>query len=208
MTAQSSKSIYRVLLASVYTTIALLATLVIIKYNTIIHPFTLADNRHYVFYVFRYTILRHSLIRYLLAPIYLLCLYLAYSTLAGPSRTIEFKPSSSKPTPKSKILDHTQEMQQAEGPTTSFFLILLLSTSLSLVTAPLVEPRYFIIPWLFWRLHIPSSSPEAKKMASIDYVLLFETVWFLAINAVTGYVFLYRGFEWVQEEGKVQRFMW
>jgi hypothetical protein len=25
---------------------------------------------------------------------------------------------------------------------------------------------------------------------------------------VTGYVFLYKGFEWPQEPGKVQRFMW
>jgi alpha-1,2-glucosyltransferase len=35
-----------------------------------------------------------------------------------------------------------------------------------------------------------------------------ETFWFLLINTVTGYVFLYRGFEWPQEPGKVQRFMW
>jgi alpha-1,2-glucosyltransferase len=41
-----------------------------------------------------------------------------------------------------------------------------------------------------------------------DYRLWLETAWFLLINFVTGYVFLYRGFEWPQEPGLVQRFMW
>jgi alpha-1,2-glucosyltransferase len=41
-----------------------------------------------------------------------------------------------------------------------------------------------------------------------DYRLWMETAWFLAINAITGYVFLYRGFSWPQEPGLVQRFMW
>lgn len=35
----------------------------VVQYNTIIHPFTLADNRHYMFYVFRYTILRSPAVR-------------------------------------------------------------------------------------------------------------------------------------------------
>lgn len=41
-----------------------------------------------------------------------------------------------------------------------------------------------------------------------DHGLWLETVWFLAINLATGYIFLYWGFEWPQEPGKVQRFMW
>ena len=41
-----------------------------------------------------------------------------------------------------------------------------------------------------------------------DHRLWLETVWFLAINLATGYIFLYWGFEWPQEPGKVQRFMW
>ena len=41
-----------------------------------------------------------------------------------------------------------------------------------------------------------------------DDRLWLETVWFLTINLVTGYIFLYWGFEWPQEPGKVQRFMW
>ena len=41
-----------------------------------------------------------------------------------------------------------------------------------------------------------------------DHRLWLETVWFLALNLITGYIFLYWGFEWPQEPGKVQRFMW
>ena len=41
-----------------------------------------------------------------------------------------------------------------------------------------------------------------------DHRLWLETVWFLLVDGVTGYVFLKRGFEWKQEPGRVQRFMW
>ncbi|PHH78632.1 hypothetical protein CDD82_2935 [Ophiocordyceps australis] len=63
---------------------AVLSALVV-RYNTIIHPFTLADNRHYMFYIFRYTIRRSLLIRYLLILPYTLCRFLVWSALAGCS---------------------------------------------------------------------------------------------------------------------------
>jgi alpha-1,2-glucosyltransferase len=213
----------RVILTLISLYIALILTCLIIKYNTIIHPFTLADNRHYVFYIFRYTILRHPLIRFLLAPAYILCFYLTYLALSIRATPV---PPQSKPLA-------TRQPAQNDGPKTSFLLIFILSTALSLITAPLVEPRYFIIPWVMWRLHVPAPShsrPSQKKirrnrgqestltrivaivrtwLVEGSGVLLWgETFWFLLINAVTGYVFLYRGFEWPQEPGKVQRFMW
>jgi len=191
-----SKPTWRYVLAAAYAAGALFVTLGIVKYNTIIHPFTLADNRHYIFYVFRYSILRHPLIRYLLAPVYLVCAYLIYLTLSGPP-----PPPPAKKDPKL----HQSQAYEKEGPTTSFLLILLATTALSLITAPLVEPRYFIIPWIMWRLHVPSTKGKGK---GYDWRLWGETAWFLVINGVTGYMFLYRGFEWSQEVGRVQRFMW
>jgi alpha-1,2-glucosyltransferase len=223
------------LLVSTYIFIALVTTLIIIKYNTIVHPFTLADNRHYMFYVFRYTILRHPLIRYLLAPIYLGCAYLVYLTFSGPSGSHShpaFKEKRSKEETE-KMFDKTNTNEtENDEPTTSFLIILLATTGLSLITAPLVEPRYFILPWVIWRLNVPPLPTQPKLRwrhkenatrslserilefvrywgwEGHDYRLWLETAWFLLINVVTGYIFLHRGFEWPQEPGNVQRFMW
>ena len=49
---------------------------------------------------------------------------------------------------------------------------------------------------------------RAVLWAKHDHRLWLETVWFLIVNGVTCYVFLFKGFEWPQEKGKVQRFMW
>lgn len=195
LSSRPSKPVWKYVLNGMYAIGALVVTLGIIRYNTIIHPFTLADNRHYIFYVFRYSILRHPLIRYLLAPIYLICAYLVFLTLAGPPASASKKAKKQTRAKSETVLE--------EGPTTSFVLILLLTTALSLVTAPLVEPRYFIIPWGIWRLHVPSG-----KRKGYDWRLWVETAWFLGVIALTGWVFLYRGFEWRQEPGAVQRFMW
>ncbi|KAH7391557.1 alpha-1,2 glucosyltransferase-like protein alg10 [Cadophora sp. MPI-SDFR-AT-0126] len=226
--------LWQYILVAFYACIALAATLIIIKFNTIIHPFTLADNRHYMFYVFRYTILKHPLVRYIFAPVYLISGYLVYLTLCSQS---SMSPATLKKRESSKNSDDQpiargNTATESEGPTTSFALILLVTTALSLITAPLVEPRYFIIPWVIWRLNVPSlpsqqsrsneqSSAAGQKMSDKivfwvkfwgwkghDYRLWLETSWFLVISAVTGYLFLYRGFEWKQEPGNVQRFMW
>ena len=110
----------------------------------------------------------------------------------------------------------------------SWVLVYLISTTLSLITAPLVEPRYFIIPWLIWRLHLPEVLDRAPEKAKADddavaeqesvlertahlaarYSTWIELFWYIVINAAIGYMFLYRVFEWKQEPGKVQRFMW
>lgn len=180
---------------------ALLAvTLAIIHYNTIIHPFTLADNRHYMFYIFRYSIRAHPLIRYLLAPIYVFCSWLVFRGLSG-GQAPSIHPSKTHEEPK---VSKTRVPSAVNGNTTSFALIWFISTALSLITAPLVEPRYFIIPWVMWRLNVPSTASSKSYYRR----LWLETLWFLVINVVTGCVFLFRGFEWVQEPGKVQRFMW
>ncbi|EER42599.1 alpha-1,2 glucosyltransferase [Histoplasma capsulatum H143] len=201
--------------------------------NTLVHPFTLADNRHYVFYIFR-ILLRHLLIKYLATPIYFVCGWAVLTTFCTPSL-----PPSATYTAKAgtNMLHHRTETppakttkstltREAKGSARSpqvrlsFVLIWLIASSLSLITAPLVEPRYFLIPWVMWRLHVrlPSipinesldGSYYAVRCARFLYYLplLVETAWYIVINAVTGYMFLYKGFEWPQEPGLVQRFLW
>ena len=154
---------------------ALVAAAAIVKYNTLIHPFTLADNRHYMFYVFRYSILRAWWVRYALVPIYVLCGWLCWAALRGnrapspqdrapewirsPFITLKEAQGKSNPrAPAPSIPDWQLAPSQPrmDPPPTSTALILLLATALSLMTAPLVEPRYFILPWMFWRLHVPA----------------------------------------------------
>lgn len=224
-----------------------LAALVIVHFNTIIHPFTLADNRHYMFYVFRYTILRGPWVRYALVPAYVLCWSTCWKALGGSQPTHNVADSSREDTQKPaseskksrtksvKIKDsHTDAVLSVDPPTISTALLWLLATALSLITAPLVEPRYFIMPWVFWRLlapawpaHIPLVSSRRSEggpghlvdsLLSIgqkfDLRLFVETAWFLVVHLATAYMFIARPFYWRAEDGslldggRVQRFMW
>lgn len=224
-----------------------LASLAIVHFNTIIHPFTLADNRHYMFYVFRYTILRRQWVRYALVPAYVLCWSICWKALAGSQPTHDSVDVGEEDTPKQasegkksrnksvKIKDsHADAVLSADPPTLSTALLWLLASALSLITAPLVEPRYFIMPWVFWRLlapawpvHIPFVSSRrgeggqghlVDSLLSIgqkfDLRLFVETVWFVVVHLATAYMFIARPFFWRAEDGslldggRVQRFMW
>ena len=216
---------------------SIISMLVVVHLNTTVHPFTLADNRHYMFYVFR-LLLRHRLIKYAVVPVYFYC---AYATMAAFGGVLDAQENGSQNSDsiqtqrklRSKLLPPAKA-HPSGGSRISFVLFWSCATTLSLVTAPLVEPRYFIIPWLVWRLHVhyPSTKSrptQAKRkgegkqkgfFSTLDRVihscvyanyghrLWLESAWFLFINWATTYIFLYWGFEWPQEPGKVQRFMW
>ncbi|KAL8954864.1 MAG: hypothetical protein Q9183_006895, partial [Haloplaca sp. 2 TL-2023] len=138
----------------------------IVRYNTIVHPFTLADNRHYTFYVFR-LLLRHPATRYLVIPIYFISAWAAITALGGlPNVQTPPLPAGTTAKSRQKIRQGLQYRLPPErtfdndrGLHVSFVLVWLIATSLSVITAPLVEPRYFMVPWLVWRLHMLSPLP-------------------------------------------------
>lgn len=202
---------------------ALVLMLATVHFNTTIHPFTLADNRHYTFYVFR-VLMKHWAVKYAAVPIYYFCACLVLGALGG----------ATEPTPASKSI---RILHGDDTVCVSFTLVWLIATSLSLIVAPLVEPRYFLLPWLMWRLAIPEcparsdtlrkTSELERKAASGDglasrpasalqvmlrklasYSSWLELIWYVLVNLITCAMFLYRGFEWPQEPGNVQRFMW
>ncbi|KAI9511775.1 glucosyltransferase [Russula earlei] len=72
-------------------------------------------------------------------------------------------------------------------------LLLPLCTLPVLVPTPLLEPRYFLIPYILMRVQLVDVP---------TWGLLLEGLWYGLINAVTMYVFLYK-----EREG-VGRFMW
>lgn len=266
--------VLRVLLFLVVIPVTAGVAFAVVKYNTIIHPFTLADNRHYMFYIFRYTIRQPGLFRfYLIAP-YLLSAgmvlgaltlgdrdpsaaamsFFNHPFLQPPTEEGAASPTSGPSGSKKKATLPNQRKEKAQAgvpapanipylmkshfdevastswtaPLTTV-LLLILATSLSLITAPLVEPRYFIIPWIMWRLHVPSWStnelpralwriPVVRQVLRlgrvVDLRLLLETAWFCAINYMTMRIFVTRPFQWKAEdgtlldEGRFQRFMW
>ena len=198
----------------------------VVHFNTIVHSFTLADNRHYNFYVFR-LLMRPAWVKYAVTPVYVVCGWACIQALGA-------RPPPTPPSAEKEKKEVTEAVRSGEQPAkpldlpngtipakTSFVLIWLATSSLQLITAPLVEPRYFILPWIFWRLHLPlqrqATSPDAETVsqtswkawiASLDNRMVLETSWLLFVNAVTGYIFLRWTFSWPQEPGNVQRFMW
>ena len=201
----------------------------VVQFNTVIHPFTLADNRHYMFYVFRHTILREEEVRYALVAPYTLSRWAIWGLLSGYASSPAWRPAAKSSSQKAGTTTATA----APTVPTSTAILFLVTTTLSLVTAPLVEPRYFIVPWVLWRLMIPSwqlptqgakgGFLEARGQSQngllrfargYDVRLILETLWFVAVNGITMAVFLFKPYQWTAEdgslvdEGRLQRFMW
>lgn len=82
----------------------------------------------------------------------------------------------------------------------SLFWALAFGVCLVVSTVPqkLLEFRYYILPYLLYRLHMPLGSTPR---------LLLEIGLYAAINGATIYIFLYRTFQW-PDSTDVQRFMW
>eukprot|EP00053_Salpingoeca_punica_P017200 m.164890 g.164890 ORF g.164890 m.164890 type:complete len:448 (-) comp17144_c3_seq2:924-2267(-) len=79
-----------------------------------------------------------------------------------------------------------------------FWWLFVAITALAIVPARLLEFRYFLLPYLLFRLNL--AAPSTLQ-------LLAEAALYVAVNAVTIYVFLNHPFTWPHEPG-VQRFMW
>jgi alpha-1,2-glucosyltransferase len=62
-----------------------------------------------------------------------------------------------------------------------------------LLPTPLLEPRYFLLPYLFLRGQVTDMP---------GWAIVLEGIWYMSINLVTTLVFLYA------ERPGVGRFMW
>ena len=74
-----------------------------------------------------------------------------------------------------------------------------MAVCLSLIPSPLLEFRYFIIPYYIFRLHI--GQPSGLR-------LIMEFLVYAVVNAQTEHYFLQKPFVWFSEIHKWQRFMW
>ncbi|CCF56718.1 hypothetical protein KAFR_0B04220 [Kazachstania africana CBS 2517] len=203
----------RCLSRPVRTIFELLGIMLIIRYFTSVHPFLLADNRHYTFYLFKKLIGRKSrLIKYaLMSIIYHFCCF-NYMELMRPNEMVF---NTNQPLP---IKDQTQLPVQL---THISWTGLLLCTFITIVPSPLFEPRYYILPYYFWRIFITcNAEPIFEKLEIKTEVnneesvtiestgrLLWEFLWFMSINIFTLLVFTYHPFKW-DDEPFLQRIIW
>lgn len=125
--------------------LSLLAYLAV-EHGTLVHPFILADNRHYTFYVWRKLINASRSSRYLLTPVYGVCTWMAIFAGAGGV--------------------HNSCRKAA----------LLLCTAMVLVPAHLVEFRYFTIPWLLYILDKESVLFHSSRAQLLITVLAFGAI--------------------------------
>ncbi|KAF9184887.1 glucosyltransferase [Haplosporangium sp. Z 767] len=144
--------------------IATVLTICVHKYE---HPFLLADNRHYTFYLWKIARNHNLILVYALVPVYMVCAYFCWQALATEQTIL-------------------------------WVIIYAIATALTLIPSPLVEFRYFITPFLIYRIAMRQSR---------SIWLLLEFLLYTALNAFTVWMFLTKPFRWPHEEG-LQRFMW
>ncbi|KAI8081843.1 alpha-2-glucosyltransferase Alg10 [Gilbertella persicaria] len=84
----------------------------------------------------------------------------------------------------------------------SFLFVLgyMITLVLTLVPSPLLEFRYFILPFLFYMIHLP---PPVQT-----YRTLIGLVLYASLHSAAMYLFIYKPFTWPNEPGQIQRFMW
>lgn len=104
--------------------VALPLSCVVIRNFTYEHPFLLADNRHYTFYLWLKLFRRHELVKYSLIPFYLSCMYLCYRNLTLTGKSL------------------------------AWLITYSICTFAVLVPQQLIEFRYFIVPFYIYRLNI------------------------------------------------------
>lgn len=69
----------------VFTFIAFMLCLIIVQFNTIVHPYMLADNRHYTFYIWNRFYGKYPSFRFTIIPVYIFALYVICKTMADRS---------------------------------------------------------------------------------------------------------------------------
>ncbi|KAK8337356.1 hypothetical protein V6Z12_A09G179400 [Gossypium hirsutum] len=147
--------------------LASIASLLSVHFFSIAHPYLLADNRHYTFYLWKKIIKFHWSMKYLLVPFYVYSWLSIFRLLGKTRRRI-------------------------------WTLVYFFATSAVLIPAPLIEFRYYTIPFYFFILHSSINDSQSWLLIGILYTVL---------NAFTMTMFLFRPFHWDHEPG-VQRFIW
>lgn len=165
------------------------------------HPFLLADNRHYTFYLWR-LISRRYWTRYVLVPAYAAAAWCCWQALGKRRKIISsfVFPALTRNIPHANycVCFLLGNYYVATEQTILWVIIYATATALTLIPSPLLEFRYFITPYLIYRISM-------RQPRSVWLVL--ELLVYCTINIVTLWLFMTKPFRWPHEDG-VQRFMW
>ena len=150
------------------------------------HPFTLADNRHYTFYLWRRLHMDAPG-----AP------YVKYAALVPLS------------TAGAAAAAHALRRVRP-----AVALLLVLGTAATLVPSPLYEPRYYIVPLAL--LAVVGNVADASELTSVDEAeswasltpIVLHILLHCAVNVVTMYIFLDEKYQFDYADGSVGRIMW
>ena len=119
--------------------VALPLSCVLVHNFTYEHPFLLADNRHYTFYVWSKLFRRHELIKYAVTPIYIACAYFFYRNLTLTGKSI------------------------------AWLIAYSVCVIAVLVPQKLIEFRYFIVPFYIYRLNINQTTLKEILLEIVFY---------------------------------------
>lgn len=150
----------------IYIIIAIFCAGLILQHNHV-HPFLLADNRHYTFYLWRW-LLGSKLIRLCLIPCHIFTVWSMNDLLNRENKSELWK------------------------------LVFCTCVIFSLVPQLLLEPRYFILPYIVFRLNVSVSN---------HFTLFCEFLLYIAVNAFTIIVFMQKTFYW-EDIPEPQRIIW
>ncbi|ODV86441.1 glycosyltransferase family 59 protein [[Candida] arabinofermentans NRRL YB-2248] len=162
----------------------------IIDMFTIIHPFIVADNRHYTFYIVRKIIMRTATSRYTLIPVYHFACYTIYQMMKKNISKLRVSSSS-------RIM----------------IVVYFVCVVLVISPSPLFEPRYFILPFIFWRLMVRVNDEpiiggiQLLKTENTSIRLILEIVWSWMWTQAIYSIFLTFKFRWEGLE-ELQRIIW
>lgn len=191
----------------VTTLVSLWAINYTVDHFTVVHPFLLADNRHYTFYIFRKIISRPNA-NYVLVPAYHFTAWVVFHLLATTEMISTSKnTATSKNVPKESS-GTSDKIDTSRASTESFcsasrslslgpvgIFAWAVACILTLVPSPLFEPRYYILPLVTLRLFTRSKNNA------------WEFVWCTGINAAVFFVFFSYEFSWATELAP-QRIIW
>lgn len=157
-TIQNINSVVNYVREKKHICIALMIVLLfIVKYNTEVHPYLLADNRHYTFYIWNRFYGRFNWFRYIMCPVYLVSILIINNGV-----------------------DHLH---------ISLRIFSLFTLIIYLCFQRLLEIRYFLVPFLLFRLH-------AKPKMTIQNFKYVELVLYIVINIFTFYTFINKKIYW------------